>query len=130
MVKSKENIPIFLAICPATNLCRIAQARIYSGTRRAHKNNGNWVVNVRYMRDLFLFQNPIPCVSSVAGIFGWMATHVQRKMVERQLQMMPHFVLQLLISLHVDPSSSSSVEAGVAVALANDSSAKRKSIPR
>jgi hypothetical protein len=131
MVKIQENILISLAIYPARNLCRIAQARIYSGTRRAHKNNGNWVVNIRDRRYFLFFQNPILCVSSVAGILGWMATHVQRKMVERQLQMMPHIVLHLLISLHVDPSlSSGSVEAGVAVALANNSSAKRKSIPR
>ena len=39
------------------------------------------------------------CASTGSGIFGWIATHVQRKTVVMQPKMILHSVLQLLMSL-------------------------------
>jgi hypothetical protein len=47
-------------------------------------------------------------VSTGSGTFGWIATHVQRKMVVRQLHIMPNSVLQLSMFLHVDEEFTSS----------------------
>src|SRR5271170_7073104 len=93
--------PFSFDILLAAMNCRIAQARMYSGTSSAHinittlspKKQDNWWARLRQKLMSLI-------VSTGSGRFGWIATQVQRKMVVIQLHIIPGRVLQLLMSLH------------------------------
>jgi hypothetical protein len=68
--------------------CRIAHARIYSGTSSAQRNNGSlYVKNSTSGVRIHLSNQPKPGSSGVDDILGCRETQVQRKIVDKQLQM-------------------------------------------
>src|ERR1700729_1561307 len=87
--KSRRYVPfaspfaftIFLAI----KRCRIAQARMYSGTSSAYMNIATFVLKKHNVTWTDLGQKSISCVSTDSGTFGWTATHVHRNTVVTQL---------------------------------------------
>jgi hypothetical protein len=89
---------IFLAI----KRCRIAQARMYSGTSSAHMNSTNLFLKKHDILWTHLGQRSMYCVSTGSGRLGWIATHVHKNIVVMQLHIMSSRVLQLSISLHED----------------------------
>jgi hypothetical protein len=81
------NSPFFCTF-PAMIYCRIAHARIYSGTSSAHRNNGSlYVKNLTNGFRIHLSKRLKPCFSGVDDILGCRETQVQRKIVDKQLQM-------------------------------------------
>jgi hypothetical protein len=72
--------------------CRIAHARIYSGTSNAQRNKGSWYVRRSTSHFRSLSRRAIPGSSGVDDIFGWSEPQVQRNIVDRQLQTMFHNV--------------------------------------
>jgi hypothetical protein len=73
---------------PAIIYCRIAHARIYSGTSNAQRNKGSLYVRNLTNGFRILFANqPKSGASGVDEILGCRETQVQRNIVEKQLQM-------------------------------------------
>ena len=68
---------------------------MYSGTSSAYMNIGTLFPKKHNVLWTHLRKRLMRRVSTGSGIFGWIAPHVQRKMVVMQLQMMLSRLLQL-----------------------------------
>jgi hypothetical protein len=92
-------MPLSLTIFMAVKRCRIAQARMYSGTSSAHMNSTTLCLKMRAILWRYLRQRPFFRVTG-SGTLGCIATQVHKNIVERQLRIMSVSVLQLSISVH------------------------------
>ena len=109
--------------------CRIAQASMYSGTSKAHMNRKTVSSTRRTILRAHRDQKRMFLVSTGSGIFGWIDTHVQRKIVVKQPHTMLDSVLQSSIFLQ-EFGVATSFTAGAGSALAEKTwTSKRRSIP-
>ena len=90
---------------PAIRYCRIAHARIYSGTNSAQRNNGNLYVRkpINGFHSCLLNQL-VPGSSGIYDMLGCREVQVQRNIVDKQLHTIPQIVRVWINSPPADAS--------------------------